>query len=387
MIVLKSLIDMDEVIINCDWLQYSVMLAEEEPEFLCPDGFRIEILQGNNIFRNRALIFDDKGRKWMTLLWSPFSSLLNKRLMTVQVANMLLYYDGISVSFSKLQEIVDCSFNSCGRIDVCADFLIDDEKLQCLRHLNSGHYYVQGKSEGSTWWHQVNECAEYREYKRNQLHCLSWGSKCSDIKVKCYNKSREQGMLDKNPVPEKPYIVDLWRNAGWDVRKVWRLEFSLSGSGKLRWDGEIIDLSKVRSRSWLQSVFYNLYGRRFVVRENQGKREGHKNLDPLRTFLSLPPDGSILSRSLGAMSSAPASAAVVLLRKLMSQLQSPAIMASSDACIGLCNAIATIIDVHHLRSYFSGHFGDDVEPYLQRVVDSSGDGCYEVDGNPSKCWM
>lgn len=377
---------MDEVIINCDWLQYSVMLADDEPEFICPDGFRIEFLQGNNIFRHRALIFDEQGRKWLTLLWNPFSSLLNKRLMTVQVANILLYYDGISVSFSKLQEIVNCSFNSCGRIDVCCDFVASESQLESIKHLNSGHYYVQGKSEGANWWHATSVTAGNRVYRRNQNHCLNWGKSTSDIKVKLYHKSREQGMLDPNSEPDKPYIVELWRNAGWDVTGVWRLEFSLSGSGKLRWDGEIIDLAKVRSHSWLQSVFYNLYGRRFVVRENQGRRDGHKNLDPLRTFLSLPSDGSVLSRSLGALSSAPASDAVILLRKLMSQLHSPAVMASSDACIGLCNAIATIVDVHHLRSYFSGHFGDDVVPYLQRVIDESGEGCFNVDGHPNKTW-
>lgn len=378
---------MDDVIINCDWLQYSVMLQDESPEFISPAGFRIEFLQGNNIFRHRALIFDAQGRKWLTLLWSPFSSLLNRRIMSVQVANLLLYYDSIQVSFKLLQQIVDCEFNSCGRVDVCCDFQITENQIEVIKHLNSGHYYVQGKSEGSNWWHKVTEVGGDRIYKRNQTHCLSWGSSSSDIKVKCYHKSRELGMLNPNPEPEKPYIVDMWRAAGWDVTRVWRLEFSLCGSGKLRWDNEVIDLDKVKSKEWLQHLFYNLYGRRFVVRENQGRRDGHKNTDPLRTFLSLPSDGSVLSRSLGALSSAPASPAVKLLRSLMGQLSSPAVMASSDSCYALCSAISAVVEVHHLRSYFSAHFGDDVEPYLQKIMDSSGEGCYEVDGNPTKCWM
>ena len=292
-----------------------------------------------------------------------------------------------SLSFNTLQSIVNCGFNSVGRLDVCCDFQMSDEKLEVLKHLNSGHYYVQGKQEGSTWWHQVNNSTDNRSFKRNQLHCLSWGSKCSDIKVKCYHKSREQGMLDNNPEPDKPYIVQLWKNAGWDVTNVWRLEFSLTGTGKLKWNGEVIDLDKVKSTTWLRHLYFNLYRNRFTIRENQGKRQGHKNQDPTRPFLTLPPESSVLSRTLGTMDNASASEPVKLLRKLMGQLNSPAVMSSYETCNALCTAIMQIVEVNHLRSYFSGHFGDDVEPYLQRVVDNSGTGCYEVDGNPIKAWQ
>lgn len=377
---------MDSVIINCDWLQYSVILEDENPEFICPDGYRIEVLQGNNIFRYRALIFDEQGRKWLTLLWSPFSSLLNKRLMTVQVANQLLYYNAINLSFNLLQQCVDCHFNSCGRVDVCADFQIDDEKLETLRHLNSGHYYVQGKGEGSVWWHSTNESNGEARYQRNQLHCLSWGSKNSDIKVKCYNKSREQGMLAANPEPEKPYIVQLWREAGWDEKSVWRLEFSLSGTGKLRWKNAEIKLQEVSSTAWLTDVFYSLYGSRFVVRENQGKRCGHKNLDALRPLLDLPEVDDIITRSLGTMDNAQASDAVKLLRKLMSQLESPVVTSNVDVCEGLVSAIWKVVEANRLNSYFLNHFGSSADEYLQNVMDNAGTGIYEVDGKPSRTW-
>ena len=376
----------DQVIINCDWLQYSVILEENFPELICPDGYRIEIFPGNNIFKHRAIVSDEQGRKWLTLLWCPHSSLLNKRLMTVQVANQLLYYSAIQLSFNVLQQIVNCRFNSCGRLDVCADFQVDDEKIQALKHLNSGHYYIQGKSEGSTWWHVGNKNKDDRVYKQSQLHCLSWGSKNSDVKVKCYHKSREQGMLAKDPKPEKPYIIEQWRDAGWDVTKVWRLEFSISGTGRYKWKGESIDLDKVKSYEWLRHLYYSLYNSRFVMRENQGKRQGHKNTDRVIDFLALPDEKTIIERSLGTMDNAKASESVKLLRKLMSQLSSPAVMSSVETCEALCNAIFSIVEIHHLRSYFSGHFGDDVQPYLEKVIANAGPGCYEVDPNPNKLW-
>ena len=41
--------------INCGWLAFSVHLQEVEPEIMCPDGLRIELCQGNNVFEHRAI--------------------------------------------------------------------------------------------------------------------------------------------------------------------------------------------------------------------------------------------------------------------------------------------------------------------------------------------
>lgn len=363
------------------------MLADDYPEFVCPDGYRIEVLQGNNIFRNRAIVWDTRGIKWLTLLWCPFSSVLNSRLMTVQVSNQLLYYNAINMSYELLTQIVDCHFNSCGRVDICADFQVTDEHLLMMKHLNSGHYYVQGKSEGSNWWHKVQECTDDKTYKRNQTHCLSWGTKKSDIKVKMYNKSRELGVLDKNTEWEKPYIIEQWQQEHYDITKVWRLEFSLTGTGKLRWENDTITLSQVSSSDWIRHVFYSLYNTRFIVRENQGLRIGHKNQDRRIEFLNLPQEDKVLTRCLGIKDRPAASDAVILLRKMMGQISTPIVMADAELCQTYCNAVVRLCETHHLRSYFSAHFGDDVIPYLQRVLDESGEGIFKVDGNPNKTWQ
>lgn len=377
---------MDNVIINCDWLQYSVMLAEDEPNFICPENFRLEVLQGNNIFRNRIIVWDDKGRKWLTLLWSPYSQRLNKRIMTVQVANELLYGYAINLSFRLLQQIVCCTFNSLGRVDVCADFLMDSYKYEVLKHLNSGHYYVQAKSEGSTWWHKQNEVKDGRAFWQNHMHCQTWGSNKSQIKVKCYYKSREQGMLTENSEPEKPWIVQMWRDAGWDVTNVWRLEFSISKASKARHSNNSIKLEQVSSSEWLTHLFYQLYGGRFVVRQNSGHRQEKKNGDRVIPFLELPAEDSLFRWSVGDNQRPPVSDAVKSLRILMLQTQSMPIICNSQTAECLATAVMSLVESHRLDTYFHNHYGQSVGEWAQSYVEQSGGGIHAVDGHPDKTW-
>lgn len=378
---------MNDVMIHCDWLQFSVLLEEEDPEIFCPDGFRVEILQGNNIYRNRAIVFDMQGRKWMTLMWSPFSSVLNKRLATVQLANELLYMSAIHEAMRVLYQVVPCKFNSCGRVDICADFQSTQELLEAIKHLNSGHYYVQGKSEGNGWWHERKRKTKDKSFFHMEHHDLNWGSVKSDIKVKLYHKSRELGMLDTDSEPEKPWIVSLWKDAGWDVTSIWRLEFSMRGTGQLRWDNKTIGIDEVASIDWLTHIFYQLYTKRFVVRLNSGLRYGHKNEDPVISFLNLPKEENTLRWAESERPPVVVTEPVKLLRKLMSQLRSPASMANEVVCEALSNAIYRVVEQNRLEGYFKTKFGDGCYEYLQKVLDEAGSGCYEVDGRPEKTWM
>lgn len=377
---------MDKVIINCDWLQYSVLLNEAEPEFLCPDGYRLEVLQGNNIFRNRIIVWDLQGRKWLTLLWSPYSSRLNSHLMTVQVGNELLYGSAINMSFSLLQSIVECSFNSMGRVDVCCDWVISANQLETLKHLNSGHYYVQAKSEGSSWWHKKNEANKNGKYYNTQHHCLTWGSPKSQIKIKIYCKSREQDQLSAEPHPDKPYIVQMWKDVGFDTRNVWRLEFSITKSSKARYDNHRIGLEEISSNTWLTHLFYQLYTSRFIVRQNEGKRTDKTNNDKIIQFLNLPEKESLLRWAVGENERPPVPDAVNVLRSLMNQLNSSVVAVDERLSEYLCSAIATIVQDFRLSSYFENHYGQPYGSYLQQFVNQSGPGIYEVDGHPDKTW-
>jgi len=357
----------------CDWLQYSVMLSSEEPELYCPEGFRIELMAGNNVFRHRAIVWDVLGNKWLTLLWSPFSPRINSRIMTIQLANQWLYSGMIARSIDLVQTITECEFNSLGRVDVCVDWEISDSQLECLHNLCSGAMYVQGKREGSVWWHNANSS---KNNFKTQAHCLSFGSPSSEIKVKCYFKSREQGMIAAIPDPGKPWIVDRWRNAGMDDKKVWRLEFSLQSSGQLRYQQKPMTLDQLGDEYFIARLLNGLYAKRFVVRRNEGKRAGRKNDDRVVEFLSLPdvPTANLKWQGVTNPFSSPAS--IALLRRLMCEIDNPALMSSREMMSQYEGIIRTCVEHNGLRSYFENHYGADIDSFFANR--DCGEGIHEV---------
>ena len=359
----------DNFAINCDWLQYSVMLYNQEPELRCPDNYRVELCQGNNVFKHRALVYDNHGRKVVTLLWCPYSSTLPPLVMTVQVANEFLYNGNIMSSLPLVKQIVDCVFNSIGRFDICCDFSMTDRRLQMVKHLNSGHYYVERKTEGSVFWHEV----EIKGHKHKQTHCISWGSKTSEIKVKLYNKSRELGLLG-NGEPEKPWIIDEWKNAGIDKLNAWRLEFSLKSNGQLRWKDVPILLDNVSSPSWQSRVFFDLYYSRFVTRINQGRKKGHHNMDERVFLMDLPKDGEKLKWQASLSRDMESQPAVKLLRSLMRNFENEALIANKALVKTYTNTILDVVTTHGLEEYFERAFQTNAVDFLNAIEANSGTG-------------
>lgn len=368
--------------VNCDWLAFSVHLQEPEPEIMCPEGLRIELCQGNNVFEHRAMVFDGRGAKYMTLLWKPYSKVLPANLMTCQIANEFLYLpagQGIKWAFQDLQQIVDCTFNTVGRIDICVDFEGSTERIDFIKHLNSGHYYAQHKSEGSTWWHEVAE----GDYKHKQLHCLTWGSPKSEIKVKLYHKSREQGLIAGDQ-PEKPWIVDEWKEAGLDIRNVWRLEFSLSGAGQLRYKGQPITLENVSDEQWILNVICELYNNRFVTRINQGKRQGHKNNDTRVYLFQLPLRAADLKWAEASGKDHEVPASITLLRSMMRQIDNPVVMSHRPTFEAYATTILQIVQDHKLSGYFLRTYEAEAEQYFTDLWQNVGSGIRHCTPSPAR---
>lgn len=367
--------------VNIDWLQFSVHLKEAEPEIMCPDGYRLELCQGNNIFEHRALVFDGRGAKFMTLLWRPYSKVLPTNLMTCQVANEFLYMSGMGIkwAFETLTQIVDCTFNAVGRLDICCDWEASERRIAFLNHLNSGHYYAQHKSEGACWWH------ERGDYHKKELHCLNWGSPKSEIKVKIYNKSREQGLIN-NPAaqPDKPWIVEEWKQNEMNISKVWRLEFSLAGAGQLRYQGKPITLANVQDEEWLMNVFFDMYCHRFITRINAGKRSGHHNNDPRVYLLNLPARPNIIKWADPQGNDYELPAAITLLRSMMRQIDNPAIMAARPTFEDYANTICNIIRDYHLEGYFRRTYDMDSQTYFENLYTNVGGGIRHTTPSPAR---
>lgn len=371
-------------VISCDWLQYSVLLEEEEPELECPDGFRLELLPGNNVFRNRCLVFRNDGLKVATLLWSPFSRILNSRLATVQVANFCLYSDAIQWTHSIVSRIWSCRFNSMGRVDLCCDFATPPARWSVIRALATGAAYVQGKGEGSVWWHMAT--AGGCDVPVRSPHAMSWGRPQSEIRCKVYNKTHE---LDPKGVGdyEKPYIVARWREAGLNPAQVWRCEFAMQSSGQLRWQGKPIGLADVACSEWIGSVFLSLYSKRFVCRWNDGRRAGHHNDDRHACLLPLPSGLDGLRWAAPRGDGLPTSEAITLLRKLMVQLEGTVSMASSAVFEAMADAVLSVCSMDGVRSYFGWRFGCPPEVYIDRMREMVGGGIFCPDAAPSKMWL
>lgn len=385
-------------VINCDWLQYSVLLCEDNPTLSCPEGWRVEQVQGNNIFRHRALIYDGMGRKWLTLLWSPYSSRLNARIMTVQAANFLLYESAIHQSYNLLMDIVPCGFNSMGRVDLCCDFMADDDFIRKIETLNNGTTYIQGKHEGSTWWHEINAG---NGYYAKQPHCLTFGSPTSEIKLKIYNKSRELGLVGGRKkqqsdvdiyagVPQeeidghKPYIVSEWRQAKFDIRKVWRMEFSLSGAGQLRSNNQALTLDDVASSYWQLQTFLGLYNTRAICRQNQGSRHGHHNDDAIFRLLDLPKDGHTLKWFAGNPPTPCNTDAIPIVRTMLNKIIEPCIITNETVYMAYAGSIIALVEQNRLDNWFRNRFGDDCEPFLQELFQCAGTKLIEDFADPKK---
>lgn len=370
--------------VNCDWLSFSVHLREPAPEIICPDGLRIELCQGNNVFEHRAMVFDARGAKYLTLLWKPYSKVLPANLMTVQVANEFLYLpsgQGIKWAFEDIQRIVNCTFNAVGRIDICVDFEATNERLKFLKNLNSGHYYAQHKSEGSTWWHEVSN----GDYRHKQLHCLTWGSIKSEIKIKIYHKSREQGLLNAaDTQAEKPWIVQEWQQCGMNICNVWRLEFSLTGAGQLRYKGEPIKLDNVQDNYWLLDVLCELYDKRFITRINQGQRRGHKNNDTRVWLFHLPPRAAGLKWADPKGKDYELPSSITLLRSLMRQVDNPVVMTSRPMFEEYAFMIIHLVEAHKLDGYFLRTYNEECRAYFDVLYDNVGGGLHHCTPSPAR---
>lgn len=370
----------DSYCINLDWLQFSVHLTSATPEIICPDGYRLELCQGNNIFENRALVFNSAGEKVLTLLWTPYSSVLPQNLMTCQVANEYLYYNGhgIGWAWNLLQEIVDCTFNAIGRVDICIDFQGNEERTRFITNLATSQYYVQARKEGSTWWHELSD-------GKKQTHCLTWGSQKTEIKVKLYHKSREQGVMDGNADnASKPWIVQEWQSAKLDITNVWRLEFSLSGVGQLRWNGQAITLEQLQDNGWVTQVLCELYHSRFVTRANKGLRKGHKNRDPRVFIIPLPERASHLKWQDAKLEHKDLPAAITLLRSMMRQIDNPAVVAAKPVFEYYANTIANVIRDYALEGYFRRTWQQDSASFFANMYDQAGQGTHTTIASPER---
>lgn len=216
-----------KLMISLDWLQWSGYLIgsgrNDLPEMECPDTYRLELLDGNQVFKYRAVLYDCLGRKMLTMLWKPKSPLIQYNIITFQVANYWFYQiEDVQRVIHLSEQIFIYQFATMTRIDICCDF--EMKKQQRRYVLGIYHHKIQctNKRSGNSWWHKDNG----EEFP----HDFNFGSFNSSVRWKLYNKSLELKVGEPNE--DKPYIIDRWMENGMSKYKVWRLEVSINDFSK-----------------------------------------------------------------------------------------------------------------------------------------------------------
>lgn len=374
---------------HCDWLAFSVVIPHSDIQLNQVDGYRCELFDGNNIYKHRAIVTDVTGQKWLTMLWKPYSSVIKDNIMSVQISNECLYYYQEQEAFNLLQKYVPCVFNAFSRIDLALDFVPSAAQLDVIKKLYTGKYYVQKKHCGAAWWYadesvKTGKIATYPT-------CLNFGSPSSEIKVKIYNKSREQGLLGGNleellKKAPKPYIIKKWKQAGFDIQHVWRVEFSLSGAGQLKFNNQIITWEMYKDLDFIFDIFAELVRTRLVVRKNEGKRDEKHNRDKIVRFLDLSAkDVSIRWKE--NTTSKESKESIALLNRLLRTLEEPLSLSNEMVFDSLVSSIDSVVKTCGLGAYFSRTKGaKTVSDYAAGLRETAGCVTVRTALRPSTSW-
>lgn len=167
---------------------------------------------------------------------------------------------------------------SISRIDICADFnnfasiapraLIEGFAAKKYRHIGRGVgalYFNHGL--GAEFDESGHRIPDYGV----QYTGLSFGTHASDAHCYLYNKTLELATQG-----DKPWIRDVWNNAGLDVKNVWRLEISIKSKGlkfKDKKSGMNIQVNAqmVMDNSALDKIYHTFVKRLFsFVRNHKG---------------------------------------------------------------------------------------------------------------------
>lgn len=274
-------------VISIDWLSFSYNLTLTKEEYLgneikmfVPEDCSAEILDGTKVFNKRMIVRDLSGRKVLTVLYDPKSSLIPKRICLCEVANVCLYdysWRGVCLLIQKMHA---GNFNSLSRLDIACDF--DEIGDDVAKMFDEGLIYVQKKKEGCMFY----DTMEKDGYVIRKPRQISFGSKTSKIKWKLYNKSKEI------KVSHKEYIEKHWRDNQLNLSKdIWRLEVSLNRVSSLQClnkDGvDLLDFHEFWGRQCYFWLFPAFYTNNFVVRKNEGRAGNKYNPNPLFDFLDM----------------------------------------------------------------------------------------------------
>lgn len=268
-------------VVSVDWFALSCCLGKPYTgqTIVVPSGYSVLPCSGTAVWEYRFFIMDDVGNKVATILTKPKSPIIDARRAVVEIANPILYDYNFRKVTDMVCESLPMSIEGVNRVDLCGDFNMTDRHWQVVRGLEQGDMYLKGLRKGVVWFSADNGI--------RVPHQLNWGGKDSVFHWKLYYKYKE--LHEGGVSPSKPYIENMWRDLGLDVKHVWRLEVSITSSNSVeKADGG----GRVEPFEWYDNraeLYKRIYSDKFIIRLD----EGHKNkrLDGIVRFLSMDGDG------------------------------------------------------------------------------------------------
>lgn len=359
------------VLLNNDWLAESVVLSGEERK--PPKGYRWIEYDGTNVWSRRRCLFNEYGDKVLTLLDKPKSSIIRPDAGLLEIANEWLYHGiGVKRIEKLLHYCIKYECKGLSRLDLAMDFEPNTTQQNIIIGLSQGKMYVSGKRSGSGFWSTNNDEWMPDCWRGKAIpHCQSWGHKTTSIKWKLYYKSKE--LRDAgNGWFDKPYIVDQWREAEFDINNVWRLEVSIHNANQLLFDGE-----KVSRDVWYRNTValaQSLYTQRFVVRENNG----HKDKTNDKVVMFLPVRNLTPIRCKPTQGERQRNGRISLLRALINSLDSESVAYDERTVAGVVEHVTGIVQRDSLQYYFRGMTGETIDEWSERVTCQAKNEVYEV---------
>lgn len=340
------------LLLNTDWMGVSLWL--ETPVKEPPQGYLWRVYEnGTNVWKMRRILYTDRGDKVLTLLSEPKSRLIDHRAALLEVENEWLYHGiGVRGIEDVLRKCCIYSIRGLSRLDLAIDFNPTPEQFDTIFHLAKMDYRLQGKGNFTPWWSKNNAAWLPEQYRGKFIpHQLSWGHKTTDVKWKCYYKSRELKEAVGNMGWDKPYIVDCWREAKLDETNVWRLEVSIKNCNSLMWRGEPITQDCWGNHT--VALARDLYTSRFVVRKEEGHKD--KSNDTLVPFLPIHGLKKIRCRQYSGQTEH--NGRIALLRRLVQSLDDEQVLLDDASREDVLHHIERIIDRDRLHTYFRGMVG------------------------------
>lgn len=350
------------LLLNTDWMGLSLWI--ETPVKDPPQGYLWRVYEnGTNVWRMRRILYTDRGDKVLTLLSEPKSRIIDPRAALLEIENEWLYHGiGVRGIEDVLRRCCIYSVRGISRLDLAVDFNPTPSQFDCIMKLGKLEYRLQGKQNLTPWW-SVNHSDWMPPQYRGKFipHQLSWGHKTTDVKWKCYYKSRELKEAVGGMGWDKPYIVDCWREASLEENNVWRLEVSIKNCNGLLWRGQPITQDVWGNNT--VHLMHDLYHSRFVVR----KEEGHKDRsnDSIVPFLDIKGAKKISCRKYTSLTEH--NGRIALLRRLVQSLDDEQVLLDDASREDVLGHIERIIERDRLHAYFKGMVGDYFSVWAPKV--------------------